>query len=282
MNLIGPSLLLCLVLGSDGPPAPKLPLGKDTTYVTGPLDKDGYIDYEAALNDRLGAGVAPEKNANVLLWEVLGLMPEGFNRMPAEFFKAPRHRRTAEGRGLLHPAWPLRDGPTQAWSERIRRGLRSTESGRRAAVGGEGLSAHRRVAGGQRKASGPCRGGHQTTGLLQPTRFAADGEEALFIGERIAPRRAEMPGTGSGPDRPCHASGRRGQVRRRLAGSAGLPSARPPHSPRRYANRNTGGRRHRHTRKQCGCGLCCKRGPDCPEDRGSSEGTATPAARCRR
>ncbi len=87
MNLIGPSLLLCLVLAADGPPAPKLPLGKDTTYVTGPLDKDGYIDYEAALNDRLGAGVAPEKNANVLLWKALGPTPEGGKRMPAEFFK---------------------------------------------------------------------------------------------------------------------------------------------------------------------------------------------------
>ncbi len=87
MNLIGPSLLVCLVLAADGPPAPKFPLGKDTTYVTGPLDKDGYIDYEAALNDRLGAGVAPEKNANVLLWKALGPTPEGGKRMPAEFFK---------------------------------------------------------------------------------------------------------------------------------------------------------------------------------------------------
>ena len=86
MSLIGPPLLLCLVLAADGGPAPKLPLGKDTTYVTGPLDKDGYIDYEAALNDRLGAGVAPERNANVLLWKALGPTPEG-DRMPAEFFR---------------------------------------------------------------------------------------------------------------------------------------------------------------------------------------------------
>ena len=87
MSLIGPPLLLCLVLAADGRPAPKLPLGKDTTYVSGPLDKDGYIDYEAALNDRLGAGVAPERNANVLLWKALGPTPEGGKRMPAEFFK---------------------------------------------------------------------------------------------------------------------------------------------------------------------------------------------------
>ena len=49
---------------ADGPRAePKFPLGKDTTYVTGPLDKDGYIDYEAALNDLLGKDITPEKNA---------------------------------------------------------------------------------------------------------------------------------------------------------------------------------------------------------------------------
>src|SRR5262249_20196079 len=67
-------------------PAPKLPLGKETTYVTGPLDKDGYIDYEAALNERLGKGITPDHNANVLIWKVLGPRPEG-KRMPAEYFK---------------------------------------------------------------------------------------------------------------------------------------------------------------------------------------------------
>jgi hypothetical protein len=87
MSLIGSLIIPCLVLAADGQPAPKLPLGKDTTYVTGPLDKEGYIDYEAALNDRLGKGVLPEKNANVLLWKALGPTPEGGKRMPADFFK---------------------------------------------------------------------------------------------------------------------------------------------------------------------------------------------------
>lgn len=77
-----------LVSGGDEPSKPmsKFPLGKETTFVTGPLTKDGYIDYEAALNDRLARGVTPEKNANVLLWQALGPTPEGY-RMPAEFFK---------------------------------------------------------------------------------------------------------------------------------------------------------------------------------------------------
>jgi hypothetical protein len=79
-------LLLCLLLPADGKPAPKVLLGKDTTVVTGPLDKDGYVDYEAALNDRLGRGISPERNANALLIKALGPMPEGA-RVPAEFFR---------------------------------------------------------------------------------------------------------------------------------------------------------------------------------------------------
>jgi hypothetical protein len=84
--MIGPPLLLSILLAADAKPTAKLPLGKETTYVLGPLDKDGYIDYEAALNDRLGKGITPEKNANVLLWQALGPTPGG-TRMPAEFFK---------------------------------------------------------------------------------------------------------------------------------------------------------------------------------------------------
>src|SRR5262245_33592389 len=57
------------------PPKGKFTISKETTYVTGPLDKDGYIDYAAALNERLGQGVTPENNANVLLWRAMGLQP---------------------------------------------------------------------------------------------------------------------------------------------------------------------------------------------------------------
>ncbi len=90
MNSLGTTLLLLsLVAADDKPdkPTPKFPLGKETTYVTGPLDKDGYIDYEAALNDQLGKGITPDKNAVVLLWKALGPTPEGGKGMPTEFFK---------------------------------------------------------------------------------------------------------------------------------------------------------------------------------------------------
>jgi hypothetical protein len=89
MNVIAAPLLLSLLLPAEDKPSPKpkVPLGKETTVVTGPLTKEGYVDYEAALNDRLGKGITPERNANVLLWQVLGPTPEGGNGMPAEFFR---------------------------------------------------------------------------------------------------------------------------------------------------------------------------------------------------
>lgn len=87
MGTLGIPLLLLAFSAGEGQPTPKVPLGKETTFVTGPLDKEGYIDYEAALNDRLGKGITPEKNANVLIWKALGPTPEGGAGMPAEFFK---------------------------------------------------------------------------------------------------------------------------------------------------------------------------------------------------
>jgi hypothetical protein len=87
MCKIAMPLVLVFLLAAESKPTPKFPVGKETTYVTGPLNKEGYIDYEAALNDRLGKGVTPEKNANVLLWKALGPTPEGGRGMPAEFFK---------------------------------------------------------------------------------------------------------------------------------------------------------------------------------------------------
>src|SRR5882724_7209102 len=61
-------------------------ISKETTYVTGPLDKDGYIDYAAALNERLSKGVTPESNANVLIWKAIGPRPER-REIFAEFFR---------------------------------------------------------------------------------------------------------------------------------------------------------------------------------------------------
>jgi lysophospholipase L1-like esterase len=61
-------------------------IGKDTTVVMGPLDKDGRVDYVTALNDRLQKGVTPDNNAVVLIWKAFGPHPEGAT-MPPEFFQ---------------------------------------------------------------------------------------------------------------------------------------------------------------------------------------------------
>jgi hypothetical protein len=58
----------------------------ETTYVIGPLDKKGNVDYVTALNERLGQGIIPQNNANVLIWQALGPHLEG-GTMPAEYFK---------------------------------------------------------------------------------------------------------------------------------------------------------------------------------------------------
>src|SRR5262245_50794016 len=96
MNAIFPALLVVLLLvGADDKPKdkpakdpePKLPLGKDTTYVTGPLDKYGYIDYESALNGELSRGVTRDNNANVLIIKAFGPAPEGGDGLSIEYFK---------------------------------------------------------------------------------------------------------------------------------------------------------------------------------------------------
>jgi hypothetical protein len=51
---------------------PKITINKETTYIIEPLRADGYPDYVAALNQRMGEGVTPENNAAVLLLKALG------------------------------------------------------------------------------------------------------------------------------------------------------------------------------------------------------------------
>ena len=64
----------------------KFTVGKETTYITGPYDEDGYIDYATGLNERMRKGVTPDTNANVLIWKAVGPRPEG-RAMSAEYYK---------------------------------------------------------------------------------------------------------------------------------------------------------------------------------------------------
>ncbi len=65
----------------------KITIGRDTTYVTEPLDDAGYVNYVAALNERLSKGITAKSNANVLLWQAFGPHPGGAILFP-EFFQA--------------------------------------------------------------------------------------------------------------------------------------------------------------------------------------------------
>jgi acetyl esterase/lipase len=60
-------------------------ISKETTYITGPLRKDGYPDYVAALNEQMKKGVTPENNSAVLFWQAMG--PEEIApKLRARFF----------------------------------------------------------------------------------------------------------------------------------------------------------------------------------------------------
>src|SRR5690348_13806609 len=48
-----------------GKAQPLVTISKETTRLTEPLRADGYVDYIAALNQELSAGVTPENNAAV-------------------------------------------------------------------------------------------------------------------------------------------------------------------------------------------------------------------------
>jgi hypothetical protein len=61
-------------------------ISKETTYITEPLQKDGYPDYVAAMNQRLSQGVTPENNAAVPFWKAMG--PGGIEKEQREkYFK---------------------------------------------------------------------------------------------------------------------------------------------------------------------------------------------------
>jgi len=65
---------------------PLFTLSKQTTYVSGPLRKDGTVDYVAALEAIARRGVTVENNAAVLLYRIVGpgeIVPE----LRAEYFK---------------------------------------------------------------------------------------------------------------------------------------------------------------------------------------------------
>jgi hypothetical protein len=88
------ALILCSFVSSGDDPSkkeqdkkkPGFTISKETTYVTGPLREGGYIDYVAALNERMKQGVTPENNAMVLLVRALGPVIDG-SKLSDRYFK---------------------------------------------------------------------------------------------------------------------------------------------------------------------------------------------------
>jgi len=80
-------LVIALVVYAAWPGSSTFTVGPETTYITGPVDGEGFLDYPTALNERMRAGVTPETNANVLFWQALGPKPEGGNGMPPDYFR---------------------------------------------------------------------------------------------------------------------------------------------------------------------------------------------------
>ncbi len=81
------ALVLLAPLAAGAEPTPRVPPGPATTFLDGPLDADGWVDYEAAVNARLGAGVTPATNFVAAFAAVVGPTPDR-GRLPAEFYKA--------------------------------------------------------------------------------------------------------------------------------------------------------------------------------------------------
>lgn len=69
----------------DAAPKNPITISKKTTHFTGPLTRDGFLDYAGAINRRLGEDVNSASNANVVFWKALGGKTR--QEVEPEFFK---------------------------------------------------------------------------------------------------------------------------------------------------------------------------------------------------
>jgi hypothetical protein len=109
MNVFFTPLLLISAMPLAGVPSSKVPIGKETTYVDGPLAADGSIDYEAALNQRLAKGITPDKNAVALLWKAIGPKPGGFGPSAPHFKRLGIEEPPANGPYFIEPYRFMKD-----------------------------------------------------------------------------------------------------------------------------------------------------------------------------
>ena len=65
---------------------PQFTVSKETTFYTGPIDLDGYVDYLNALNEKMQQGATTENNAMILLMQAIG--PKiGKETFPPEYYR---------------------------------------------------------------------------------------------------------------------------------------------------------------------------------------------------
>ncbi len=77
---------MSLAVSQTRKPHVLITISKETTYITGPLRKDGYVNYVAALNQRFRAGVTAENNAALPFLKAMG--PAEINaKFRGEYFK---------------------------------------------------------------------------------------------------------------------------------------------------------------------------------------------------
>jgi len=65
--------------------APQFRISRETTVITAPLDEEGYPDYEAAVNEKYGAGIDPKQNMVVGLIGAIGPKHQGKPIIPLFF-----------------------------------------------------------------------------------------------------------------------------------------------------------------------------------------------------
>ncbi len=82
---ISPGIAVTRMQPKKSRPKTNVTISKKTTYVTGPVTRDGYVDYAGAINERIGKGVTPKNNANVLFWRAFGPHPTGATMEPRYF-----------------------------------------------------------------------------------------------------------------------------------------------------------------------------------------------------
>jgi len=66
-------------------PSRQITIGRETTYLDGPLDANGCVDYLTAVEQQAAEGTTPENNAVVLLWEAYGAKETTFPEWSEQF-----------------------------------------------------------------------------------------------------------------------------------------------------------------------------------------------------